>query len=267
MEEIEENISNDSIVVPNTTFDRNAKTYTISSLSDADYFCNLFNHNNGYGSLALNNRIQINDGKYNSSWIIVGFDCEHNNLASDGTLYDNGYGIILIADSGIVHGKMCEDPYVDIPYINSLLHTQHFVKLSNSLKAVLGDHLINRRVLLGNIITEYGHSACTWTTSYCTMPSDYQISGGYGLLDSGYDRCDIGESTYMFPWCAFTGYNRVLTTIIANNYSNNFFPYRSFGKSFDDNKYYYWGRYGSSGGLGTMNVDVESYFPPIIYIR
>lgn len=265
MEEIEENISNDSIAVPNTTFDRNANlAYTISSLSDADYFCNLFNHNNGYGSLALNNRIQINDGKYNSSWIIVGFDCEHNHIASDGTLYDNGYGIVLIADSGIVHGKIWEDSYTGVPYINSLLHTQYFVDLSNNLKAVLGNHLVNRSVLLGSSINSYTNNY-TWTTSYCNLVSEYQLKGGYGILSDSYNRYDTGESTYMFPHCAFTYTNSILHNIIANNNLNKICPYKSFQTS-SDNRYICWG-INYRGALTIIPVDDESYFSPVIYIR
>ena len=219
MEEIEENISNDSIAVPNTTFDRNANlAYTISSLSDADYFCNLFNHN-------------------------------------------NGYGIVLIADSGIVHGKIWEDSYTGVPYINSLLHTQYFVDLSNNLKAVLGNHLVNRSVLLGSSIGFYTNNY-TWTTSYCNLLSEYQIKGGYGILSDS--RYDTGEATYMFPYCAFTDINSVLYNIIANNNLNKICPYKSFQKT--DNRYICWG-INYRGALTTISVDDESYFSPVIYIR
>ena len=153
-----------------------------------------------------------------------------------------------------------------MPYINSLLHTQYFVDLSNNLKAVLGNHLVNRSVLLGSSINSYTNSY-TWTTSYCNLPSEYQLKGGYGVLSYPYDRYDTGESTYMFPYCAFNGTNSIiLSKIIANNNLNKICPYKSFQTSYSDNRYICWG-INYSGGLTTIFVDDESYFSPVIYIR
>lgn len=82
LEEIENNIplKNNSEYDPNHTL-----ITTISSVSDANTFCNTYNHNNGYNGLKLGQRIQINDGVYNAAWIIAGFDLEAGNIAEDGT--------------------------------------------------------------------------------------------------------------------------------------------------------------------------------------
>ena len=102
MEEIENSIPDDSIGIPNTLYDASEPIIsTLSSVSDANIFCNKYNHNNGYNGLKLGQTIVINDGMYDMRWQIAGFDLEYKKYASDGTIRDNGYGICLVAMGGM----------------------------------------------------------------------------------------------------------------------------------------------------------------------
>ena len=105
LEEIEGNIS--TPVPNNTMYDSNHTIVaTINSTADADNFCNKYNHANNYNGLKLGQIINIKYNNYTSQFIIAGFDMESNRYASDGTLYDNGYGICLMPYSNLDGGTV-----------------------------------------------------------------------------------------------------------------------------------------------------------------
>ena len=220
LEEIENNIplKNNSEYDPNHTL-----ITTISSVSDANTFCNTYNHNNGYNGLKLGQRIQINDGVYNAAWIIAGFDLEAGNIAEDGTKNNNGYGICLIpytyTTKKVKWDEHSSSTLPQIPYINSTIRTQILSTTAINLRNVLGDHLINRNVLLGNSVTlstinyeQNGTSSYQWTTDYCTLMSPIQLTGSCAFKNiridygSGYNpiflisnKYDDGEANYKLP--------------------------------------------------------------------
>ena len=73
----------------------NTNTFSINSESDADIFFARFSHENNYTDgdtkLNLGDHIIFND----APWQIAGFDCEYNRTATDQTVYNNGYGIMI----------------------------------------------------------------------------------------------------------------------------------------------------------------------------
>ena len=201
--------------------------FTINSLSGTNNFCNNYNHDNNYNGLKLGQRIQINDGNYNIAWEIAGFDCEANCVSTDGTIKSNGYGIILSPVNGYVIGGQTKWHWSNdaTPYINSSMHTSTLPTIANNLKNVLGDHLINRNVLLSSSIdtsTESGYTNdYTWTTEYCTIPSIYQITGTYwhkyyysssNNFWLNANIYDIGEANYRLPLYKFRYYTYGPTT-------------------------------------------------------
>lgn len=198
IEEIEEDIQN--AVDPNTIcdFDYNIVA-TFNSLTDVNRFCNSYTHANNYNGLMIGNRIQINDGTYNKLWYIAGFDLEHNRQASDGTTYDNGYGICLVPASGLLDDKWANSSSTPTSYIDSSIHNSILPVISSNLQNILGDHLINRNVLLNSAVTTNGYvSSYTWTTAYCTLMDQYQIDPigiNYGSGE--------GEATYFIPLFRF----------------------------------------------------------------
>ena len=189
-----------------TGYDESAY-FTISSLSDAHTFSERFNRGNGYSdsttgtTLALGNRININDGTYNTQWMIAGFDVEYNRTASDGITYNNGYGIALIPVTYVTTGmwdntsrQMGSYSYYQYgvaPYSTSKIDTSLTNNIVPKLYTILQDHLINRNVLLGSSVDpdiRYKNGSTsyivtpittgyTWTTRYTTLMSTMQLSG------------------------------------------------------------------------------------------
>ena len=198
----------------NDIYDPNTIIATINSITDANQFCNTYNHNNGYNGLKLGQRIKINNSTYYSDsskdWYIAGFDLEHNQIAADGSTYDNGYGIFLIPRSHIINsanstisfswGNTTSDPIT--PIISSALHTSTIPTIASALQTVLGSCLVYRNVLLGSGIGStypaYTNSY-DWTKTFLSVMSVQQILGiGYGA-DSIGNQYDTGEATYKLP--------------------------------------------------------------------
>lgn len=230
LEEIENNLSSQS------EYDKNHSIVAIiTSTSQADTFCNTYNHANGYNGLKLGQRIYIGDGTYNQLWYIAGFDCEYNTVAADGTIKSNGYGICLIPEIYVTEANWSNGSYVissfmpnvsSFPrtsYKQSTIHTSTLPTVANNLRNVLGNHLINRKVLLGSRVnltytptttSINGTNAYTWTTAYCTLLSPKQITGTYfsrkytNGSDGSYsytppeyssNKYDDGEANYKLP--------------------------------------------------------------------
>ena len=207
MEDVENNIplKNNSEYDPNHTL-----IATFSNSNDVNNFCNRYNHSNNYNGLKIGQTIKINNSGYDTNlvingrddiWYIAGFDCECNQVAADGSVYNNGYGICLIpkryAISGVAfHNSNNEN----VGYVGSDMHKTILPNWVNSyLKSKLGNHLINRNVLLSNQIGNEpgaGSSSYTWTTSYATLMSGCQLTG---LKSSFASKYDDGEANYKIP--------------------------------------------------------------------
>ena len=196
MEDIENSIPDNTTTNPNDRY--NEFIYTITSTTDADNFCNKYNHANNYSGLSLGQRVRINDGEYNTIWLIAGFDCEYNHTASDGTIKDNGYGICLIPETELgFYYSWNSSPYTSA-YMDSFAFSYHNSTVSTNLKRVLGSHLIKRNVLVSSSInSSTGKSdKYTWTDAYCTLMSGYQITGNAASYSNKYDD---GEANYKLP--------------------------------------------------------------------
>lgn len=209
----------------NRTYDPDTNLGTWTSISAVDSFLSNFNHANGYKnnnvSLTVGNKITIQDGTYNTTWVIAGFDLEHKQLAADGTVYDNGYGIALIPDELISDSAKAQynsDGNFTGGYIHSSIHTSSIPAMVNKFTNVLGNHIVTRNVLLsssntgtnsssGTTTTRYS-SSYTWTTSKATLMSAGQLTGTFGSHNNKYDD---GEATYKLPLFDHTdisyGYN------------------------------------------------------------
>lgn len=159
--------------------------------------------------MAIGNKITIQDGTYNTTWVIAGFDLEHKQIAADGSVYDNGYGIALIPDELIKDSAKAQyhsDGNFTGGYISSSIHTISIPAMVNKFTNVLGNHIVTRNVLLsssnigtnsnsGTTTTRYS-SSYTWTTSKATLMSAGQLTGTFGSHNNKYDD---GEATYKLP--------------------------------------------------------------------
>ena len=181
---------------PNTRYEvKNLGTW--SSIEDVDNFLFSCCHDTGYYGATIGSYVTINDGTYNKEWVIAGFDCEHNKTASDGTPYDNGYGICLIPKNSL--GNYAWNNTAINGYNGSDINTSTLPTVANNLKKVLGDYLIERNVLLSNSRAgnpSYYANSYVWTTAYCTLMSAGQVTGTFA---SNRNKYDDGEANYKLP--------------------------------------------------------------------
>lgn len=180
---------------------------TWSSVSDVTTFLTRFNNSNRYSygatKLKLGDYVTIQDGTYNVQWVIAGFDCEHNQTASDGTVYDNGYGICLIPKTHVTTGQWDTSDATSGGYISSRMHTIVLPDIVTNLKTVLGTHIVTRNVLLSSSISSSDSSAYTWTTADATLMSIGQMNGTFASNSNKYDD---GEANYKLPLFNYEGF-------------------------------------------------------------
>lgn len=192
---------------PNTRYEvKNLGTWTY--YDDVDKFLKKCCHETGYYGASIGSTITIKDGTYNKTWVIVGFDCEHNKTASDGSTYDNGYGIFMIPTESLFkydNGGMS----FSSGYMNTGVHKKINTELSSfaSDNSVLRDHLIKRRMLLSNASSSYWTNDTVvesrgyeWTTDYGALMSAGQITGTF---ESNKNKYDDGEANYKLPYFNF----------------------------------------------------------------
>ena len=244
---------------------------TWSSISDAYTFLNRFNHGTNYKDgdtkLSVGNYVTIQDGTYNATWVIAGFDMEHNQTAADGTVYDNGYGICMIPVSYLQSATWNETDTLTGGYMSSTMHTTHLPTVVNNLQTVLGDHIVNRNVLLSSSVdssNNYYSKAYTWTTSYATLMSVGQMTGEFAKYRNKYDD---GEANYKLPLFNYEDYYILNHQFWTRNIS---------GYSAESNvnfAYIIWSAYGSDGLINVGRVSevgqsiLTHYVRPLIYLR
>ena len=202
---------------PNTRYE-SKDLGTWSSTSDVDTFMSKYNHANNYTGLSLGNYVTIQDGTYNRQWVIAGFDMEHNQTAADGTTYDNGYGICMIAKDYVRNGYWNDSDTTSGGYIASYIHTITLPNIVRYLKNVLGTHVVNRNVLLSSAVQgNNGTQAYTWTTADATLMSVGQCTGTFASHRNKYDD---GEANYKLPLFNYEDYNTHHNFWFRNAYNN-----------------------------------------------
>ena len=173
---------------------------TWASTAAVDEFFNKFTHSNYYRNggteLSLGNYVRIQDGTYNVDWVIAGFDKEYNQSASDGTMYNNGYGICLIPKTQVTTGQWNTSATTSGGYKSSYMHNTVLPNIVTKLKTILGTHIVNRNVLLSSTVTSGNSSAYTWTTADATLMSVGQMTGTFASHNTKYDD---GEAIYKLP--------------------------------------------------------------------
>lgn len=184
---------------PNSRYRDPVNLGTWSSTSDVDKFLNKYNHDNGYRSatnpLRLGDYVIIQDGTYNVQWVIAGFDMENNQTASDGTVYDNGYGICMVPQVQLTSGKWNTSNTTG-GYKSSYMHTTVLPDIVSKLQTIFGSHIVNRNVLLSSNVSGNNSNAYAWTTAYATLMSIGQMNGTFAANNTKYDD---GEANYKLP--------------------------------------------------------------------
>lgn len=215
-----------------------------------------FNHSTGYKDgntkLKTGNYVTIQDGTYNTVWMIAGFDMESNQEAADGTIYDNGYGICMIPKTKVTTASWNKDNTLAGAYKSSTMHTTHLPNIVTKLQNVLGSHIVQRNVLLSSSVDgNYRSNAYTWTTAYATLMSIGQMTGTFAAYKNKYDD---GEANYKLPIFNFikinTGSQFWSRGVWGSNYSN-------YDAWFVD----------SDGGIGYGFIYGTRDVRPLIYLR
>ena len=182
---------------PNTRY-KSQNLGTWSSVSDVDNFLYSCCHNTGYYGATIGSYVTIKDGVYNKEWVIAGFDCEKNHKASDGNTKDNGYGICLIPKKSLGN-YVWDSNSTEKGYGGSEINKNTLPVVANNLRKVLGNHLVQRNVLLSNSrdsSSPWYTNGYAWTTAYCTLMSIGQVTGTFA---SNKNKYDDGEANYKLP--------------------------------------------------------------------
>ena len=256
MSELEE--SNDN---PNERYE-SISLGTWSSKDPVNTFFNRFNHDNNYKDgdtkLSLGNYVTIQDGTYNVSWEIVGFDMEYKQDAADGTVYNNGYGICMIPKDIATNDKWDRTNNTLTTYISyksSTMHNTVLPTIVNKLKNVLGSHIVNRNVLLSSSVDSSGNyysGAYTWTTAYATLMSIGQMTGTFA---SNRNKYDDGEANYKLPLFNYESYVT----------GSNFWTRGVCG--YIGGSCCAWYVYSGNGGVYHTNINAMNGVRPLIYLR
>ena len=229
---------------PNTRYE--SKDLGIwSSTSDVDEFMSKYNHANNYTGLSLGNYVTIQDGAYNAQWVIAGFDKEYNQIAADGTTYNNGYGICMIPKTYVSGGNWNTEADNTDGYKSSYMHNTILPRIITKLKTVLGTHVVNRNVLLSSAVMYNSSTAYTWTTADATLMSVGQCTGTFASNNNQYDD---GEANYKLPLFNYENYNT----------GSQFWT-----RGIDGNSAWTVNR----GGIRGLNTNHQAAVRPLIYLR
>ena len=235
---------------PNTRY-KSQNLGTWSSTTDVNNFLYQCCHDTGYYGATIGSYVTIKDGTYNKQWVIAGFDCEKNHKASDGNIKDNGYGICLIPKSSLVNVVWDSNTTAN-GYNGSTINKTTLPTVATNLKKVLGNHLVQRNVLLSSARdSSYYASTYTWTTAYCTLMSMGQVTGTFAANRNKYDD---GEANYKLPLFNYETWSFDTWAWLRGLYGNN---------------YYGGGVYGltTSGGSDYYSCHLSYGLRPFIYIR
>ena len=176
---------------------------------------------------------------------------ESNQLAADGTTFDNGYGICMIPQTKVTTERWNKSDTIAGGYKSSYMHTTLLPNIVTKLKTILGSHIVQRNVLLSSSVDRYNKSnAYTWTTAYATLMSIGQMTGNFAANTNKYDD---GEANYKLPIFNSKDFK-----------TGSFFWSRGiWGYS---NGYCAW-RVNNGGGFESGNVNYSSGVRPLIYLR
>ena len=223
------------------------------SVDDVDAFMNKYNHANNYAGLSLGNYVTIQDGTYHVQWVIAGFDMEHNQTAADGTVYDNGYGICMIPKIKVTTGKWNTGDGITGNttggYKSSYMHNTVLPGIVNTLKNVLGTHVVNRNVLLSSSVSSTGtgkSNAYKWTTADATLMSVGQCTGTFASNNNKYDDGEANYKLQLFNYENYWTGSNFLTRSVSTRDS---------------------GLYLHSGGPNSIYASNAYGVRPLIYLR
>lgn len=192
---------------------------TISTAAQLETF--LSDHEVASGKftdLYVGDYLNLNDGTYNKTWVIAGFDTEYNKGGANPL---TTHHITLIPTSKLFDAQMNDSNTTSGGYIATKMHTSVLPGLVTSLQNLLGNHLLPREIEVSNAISGGQSSNWEWVTAYASLMTEVQV---YGSMVWG-SKFDVGEGLSKLPLFNYVNpvqYSRVTFWLRAVATANNF---------------------------------------------
>jgi hypothetical protein len=149
----------------------------------------------------MGNYVTIQDGTYNSSWAIVGFDIEDGR---GDTNSGKGIGLIPYLYTDTMKSYMNSSNVTTGGYQGSYMHNTTLPAIAAKLNNILGSHMITRRILTSNAVTNGASSGWSWESQKLSLLSEVQV---YGSVVWGKNGYDVGEACYKLPIFNYVGHS------------------------------------------------------------
>ena len=198
-------------------------------------------------------------------YVIAGFDLEANNLATDGTSANNGYGVYLITPTVANQCSWSNSSTVPESYINSNVRNNVSVNTpyDDNYRDLMGDHLVERNVLVSSAVNPSTGkpTSYSWSKESITVPTMHNMTGDSNI--------DDGELNFQLPLCKSSeGIHKLAQDLNFYYWSRNiygidtdsYFKAWQYQVKYDyNNDYYYFNPYkrqADPSGGGTQSVAV-----------
>ena len=142
-------------------------------------------------NISCGTKVTIQDGTYNTQWVVVGADTELNK--GDTPLTKPHLSLIPVINLG--NGQMNTSSTSAGAYANSKMNKETIPAIVNALQKVLGNHLLARRVRLANSTDGSQSNANAYYTVYANLMCERQI-WGKSTYENEYD---VGDDTEALP--------------------------------------------------------------------
>ena len=134
------------------------------------------------------------------------------------------------------------------------MHNTVLPNIVNTLKTVLGTHVVNRNVLLSSSVRKGLSTAYTWTTADATLMSGAQLTGTFASNSNKYDD---GEANYKLPLFNYEDF-----------WIDSNFWVRGLGSMYGSGAgLVAYNSYIGTGMIGYGNASTADWVRPLIYLR
>ena len=183
---------------------------TITSSNRDEWIAKHINSDGTFRNIYVGDEVTIQDGTYNAKWVVAGLDTEYNK----GNIPLTTHHISLIPQTYLFNAPMNDTDTTVGAYAGSKMHTTTLVTIANNLKNALGNHLLERRVLLSSNMNSSiasmegtGYTGSTndwkWCSAYCTLLTEVQVYGSTICSSSFYD---VGDGCSQLPLFKFVNH-------------------------------------------------------------
>ena len=149
----------------------------------------------------MGNYVTIQDGTYNSSWVIVGFDIEDGR---GDTNSGKGIGLIPYVYNDKMKSYMNSSNVTTNGYQGSYMHNTTLPAIAAKLNNILGSHMIERRILTTKGVANGVSNDWSWESQKLSLLSEVQV---YGSVVWGSSGCDVGAACYKLPIFNYVGHS------------------------------------------------------------